>query len=400
MMYCAPPRTCNGRCAALCVDLSLTRLNCVVQDSEGRALWDMTWHKARSISSGLTPQLLVASGLEKPEPRKAAPTGPSPGAPPNSPSPAAPQAASGSPHATPMQHPPVSIAEEDQSPPQAAAGVASVTGTNISEESPDQRVYHTQPPLGANQEGASGSGTAQPGTSFPADATSGYTHTDRQPEATAAAPAEQPVAASAQLPESRELSATGASHSENPGQPIGQSSSYASPTPTPPQLGRLSPPVRLNDQSTMSSEPSSHKLSALEERYATGVPVTADEAFNRALQQQHHRGSSWGSNASASSLNAPSAAAPGGVSDSVSTSRLLATIHSGIPSTDDDGPLFAELGKLVAEEEAESAAQGRGADQEQPAAGQSGRHDRDLELSQVCTLCQSIRKCRKGAGSI
>ena len=53
-----------------------------------------------------------------------------------------------------------------------------------------------------------------------------------------------------------------------------------------PQLGRLSPPTRNYSflAGGMKSEPSSHKLSALEERHAAGMPVTADEAFNRALQ--------------------------------------------------------------------------------------------------------------------
>ncbi len=35
-----------------------------VQDAEGRNLWDLTWHKARGISSGLTPQLLASSGVQ------------------------------------------------------------------------------------------------------------------------------------------------------------------------------------------------------------------------------------------------------------------------------------------------------------------------------------------------
>ena len=70
-------------------------------------------------------------------------------------------------------------------------------------------------------------------------------------------------------------------------------------------------------------------------------------------------------------------AKPDGFSDEKSlvsglTHRLLATIHSGIPSTDDDGPLFAELGKLVAEEEAEAEATGQGR-------GQDG----EMDLNQV-----------------
>ena len=35
-----------------------------MQDAEGRNLWDLTWHKARGISSGLTPQLLASSGVQ------------------------------------------------------------------------------------------------------------------------------------------------------------------------------------------------------------------------------------------------------------------------------------------------------------------------------------------------
>lgn len=32
------------------------------QDADGRSLWDLTWARARGISSGLQPQLLAASG--------------------------------------------------------------------------------------------------------------------------------------------------------------------------------------------------------------------------------------------------------------------------------------------------------------------------------------------------
>ena len=75
--------------------------------------------------------------------------------------------------------------------------------------------------------------------------------------------------------------------------------------------------------------------------YVVGVPVTADEAFNRALQQQHHRQSSWGSTASGASATAPAPA--------------------------DDGPLFSEMHKIVAEEEGQ-AQQGQESGQNQTAA--------------------------------
>ena len=39
-----------------------------VQDQEGRSMWDLTWAKAHSISSGLNPGLLSSSGLGPPEP--------------------------------------------------------------------------------------------------------------------------------------------------------------------------------------------------------------------------------------------------------------------------------------------------------------------------------------------
>lgn len=47
-----------------------------VQDQSGRSLWDFTWHKAKTVSSGLTPQLLTASGLhfEQPPAPEPAPT--------------------------------------------------------------------------------------------------------------------------------------------------------------------------------------------------------------------------------------------------------------------------------------------------------------------------------------
>ena len=34
-----------------------------MQDAEGHNLWDMTWHRAYGVSSGLTPALLVPSGV-------------------------------------------------------------------------------------------------------------------------------------------------------------------------------------------------------------------------------------------------------------------------------------------------------------------------------------------------
>ena len=67
------------------------------------------------------------------------------------------------------------------------------------------------------------------------------------------------------------------------------------------------------------------------------------------VQAQHGRAGSWGSSGSASDLptlapsggpsnvGPPSASASGQLPEGVPASRLLATIHSGIPSTDDDG---------------------------------------------------------------
>ena len=381
----------------------MTMSVCALQDSEGRALWDMTWHKARSISSGLTPQLLVSSGLdrpERPEFRGAAASGPGPGAPPSSPSPTSGHQA---PHPT-TQHSPAGRDEEERSVQQVPAQI----GSN---ESSAQRIYHPQPPLGSIQEGGSASfAAAQSGGSFPggAGAQTSFSHTDRQPDASRAATDQLGSStqqselsqreASAQLPSSQEAASAHISSAENPSQAAGQSTSQV-PTQNPsaaPQLGRLSPPGNMELHNTMSSEPSSHKLSALEERYATGVPVTADEAFNRALQQQHSRQGSWGSDTSASSMTNPFAlsTAPGGVaasaadaSDNASSSKLLATIHSGIPSTDDDGPIFSELGKLVAAEEAEAAGQGRGHEEGQLNAGGSEGQNRDVDLNQVSYVC-------------
>ncbi|KAL3131638.1 hypothetical protein ABBQ38_007935 [Trebouxia sp. C0009 RCD-2024] len=351
------------------------------KDSEGRALWDMTWHKARSISSGLTPQLLVTSGLDRPdrpEPRGAAAGGPGPGAPPSSPSPS-------ESHQAPLpavQHAPPANVEEAEGRPVQQATSASMGAS----ESSSQRAQDSQLQLGANQEGANQEGgkaftTAQPGSSFPEGDSpqASFSRTDRQTEASGSAadqagssgdqPQPSQPAVSSQLHTPQE-----AATSQTPSDALPAQSSRQDPPrhPSEPQrLERLSPSHKLDIHTTMSSEPSSHKLSALEQRYATGVPLTADEAFNRALQQQTQRANSWGSNTSAPGLTDPSslsAAAPavGDLPDRVSSSRLLATIHSGIPSTDDDGPLFAELGKLVAEEEAEAGAsgQGRGQDEE------------------------------------
>jgi len=359
-----------------------------MQDSEGRALWDMTWHKAHSISSGLSPQLLVSSGLEKQPPRGPAPSSPS-------------QAAPQGPPATPVQNPPTSIEGAGRSTPQAAAG-------NLDVNVDIQRVYSSQPPLGAQQEGGNGSSApVQGSSSFPPESGA---QPERPSEAFRSAsdhPAQsassQPGveggdpsynADSAQQGTGQQEATSGRSDS---GQNPGQFSSQYSQNPNqqiggPPQLGRLSPPGKLNFAG-MASEPSSHKLSALEERYATGMPVTADEAFNRALQQQHHRQGSWGSNTSVSSLTGPAAsgaaaeAASGPVTDNVSSSRLLATIHSGIPSTDDDGPLFAELHKLVAEEESEGGVSG----QDASALGlqgtrEEGQHENNLDLNQVSSI--------------
>jgi len=35
----------------------------VVQDGEGNSLWELTWHRAHAVSSGLTPAILAESGL-------------------------------------------------------------------------------------------------------------------------------------------------------------------------------------------------------------------------------------------------------------------------------------------------------------------------------------------------
>ncbi len=360
-----------------------------MQDSEGRALWDMTWHKAHSISSGLSPQLLVSSGLEKQPPRGPAPSSPS-------------QAAPQGPPATPVQNPPNSIEGAGRSTPQAAAG-------NLDAHVDIQRVYSSQPPFGAQQEGNGSSASVQ-GSSFPPESVA---QPERPSEAFKSAsdhPAQlassQPGVEGGNPSFNADTAQQGAGQQEgtsgNPdsAQNPGQLSSQYGQNPNqqiggPPQLGRLSPPGKLNFAG-MASEPSSHKLSALEERYATGMPVTADEAFNRALQQQHHRQGSWGSNTSVSSLTGPAAsgaaaeAASGPVTDNVSSSRLLATIHSGIPSTDDDGPLFAELHKLVAEEESEGMVSGVSG-QDASALGlqgsrEEGQHEDNVNLNQVSSI--------------
>lgn len=350
----------------------------------------MTWHKAHSISSGLSPQLLVSSGLEKQPPRGPAPSSPSQAAPQGLP-------------ATPIQNPPSSTEAAGQSTPQAAAG-------NVDANVDIQRVYSSQPPLGTQQEGRDGSSAPVQGSSFPPESGA---QPERPSEAFRSASEHPGQSASsqpgveggnpsynadtAQQGTGQQQPSSGTSDS---GQNPGQFSSQYSQNPNhqmggPPQLGRLSPPGKLSFAG-MSTEPSSHKLSALEGRYATGVPVTADEAFNRALQQQHHRQGSWGSNTSVSSLTGPAAsgaaagAASGPVTDNVSSSRLLATIHSGIPSTDDDGPLFAELHKLVAEEESEGglSQSGQGLGQDASAQGvqgsrQEGQHENNVDLNQV-----------------
>ena len=358
----------------------------------------MTWHKARSISSGLTPQLLVSSGLDRPEraePRGAAASGPSPGPPPSSPSPTG----GHQPPHPPMPHTPAGVEQEEERLGQQAASAvrAAQSGAN---ESSSQHADHSQPPAGANQEGSNHFPATHSDGRFPEGASASFSHTDRQPKSGSSA-ADQPgssadqsqlsqPAASDRLPGPQEAQIPSTA---NPSEALGQSRNPQDPSQTPsgaPQLGRLSPPSNMELHNTMSSEPSSHKLSALEERYATGVPVTADEAFNRALQQRHSRQGSWGSDTSVSSMTnppaalstaaGPAAASAGvGVSDNISSSSLLATIHSGIPSTDDDGPIFTELGKLVAEEEAEAAGQGRG----QLTAGGSEGQDRDVDLNQV-----------------
>lgn len=352
----------------------------------------MTWHKARSISSGLTPQLLVSSGLDRPEkaePRGAAASGPGPRPPPSSPSPTGGHPA---PHPPMPNSPAGAEQEEDRSGQQAASAVPAQSGAN---ESSSQHADHSQLPAGAVQEGWN------PSSAGHSDGAS-LSHTDRQPKAgsssadQAGLSAEQSElsqpAASDRLPGPQEPASQQIPGTANHSEALGQSRNPQDPSQTPsgaPQLGRLSPSTNMELHNTMSSEPSSHKLSALEERYATGVPVTADEAFNRALQQRHQRQGSWGSDTSAPSMTNPpalstaqgpaAASAVGCVSDNVSSSSLLATIHSGIPSTDDDGPIFTELGKLVAEEEAEAAGQGRG----QLAAGASESPNGDVDLNQV-----------------
>lgn len=34
-----------------------------MKDGEGNSLWELTWHKARAVSSGLTPALLQSAGV-------------------------------------------------------------------------------------------------------------------------------------------------------------------------------------------------------------------------------------------------------------------------------------------------------------------------------------------------
>ena len=219
-------------------------MNVAVQDSEGRALWDMTWHKAQSISSGLTPQLLISSGLDRQLPHKAAPSSPGQGAP------------QGGPSATPMQHPPTSIQEGGRDTPQAAAGGQPAFTTA-------ERTYSSQPSLGATQGGTASSAMTS-SSSFPqpvgSDVASSHPERPAEPFGSALDHPSSSTAYPAQSAPSQS-SSQGPSHPGDSSrqedsrailnQDPSQFSSQYSQNPSqqmagPPQLGRLSPPGKLN----------------------------------------------------------------------------------------------------------------------------------------------------------
>ena len=347
----------------------------------------MTWHKARSISSGLSPQLLVNSGLytqpQKPHPH--------------------------SPHGPPSQHPQHSPSHPPQSPSQAAPlqpqphspsqgvdrqGLSSLSqpqtsATGYSGPHPSQGVVEHQQGSNSSQGGSShphapnpfhdvASMPAQPGSSYsglqplayiPSNPSGtsldpqsnpsppslpsgsqqqGFSHSSSLPGGTAQGTGENlhadrsvgsrgegfgyPIGASSMMTQGQSAQASTSSMSQphhlqeshgqqpshdNRGVDSGNTGFGEDPTRSAtsqgdvasgsgqmgtelperrpelppgvterPQLGKLSPPTRNYSflAGGMKSEPSSHKLSALEERHATGMPVTADEAFNRALQ--------------------------------------------------------------------------------------------------------------------
>ena len=355
----------------------------------------MTWHKARSISSGLSPQLLVNSGLynppQKPQSHPPSPQGPNPQQPQHSPS-----HQSSTPSHLPHAHPPTpsqgsgspSLGAQFQSQTPASPSNSRLNpseGTGHPQQGADTGYRGPNPSQGFNnpsqgpnpfhdvasmpaQPGQSYQGQQQhqaynPGnpsvTSFTAQAnpanpslplgthysgshpssstpgsstqgTNGSIHVDGSassrgeglgyPNEPSHSMAQGPTAqastshlASSQPP-SQGFNAGSTESAENPSSSAARSSAdpnHSAPAPSGsgqgmtelperspelppgvterPQLGRLSPPTRNYSflAGGMKSEPSSHKLSALEERHATGVPVTADEAFNRALQVLH-----------------------------------------------------------------------------------------------------------------
>lgn len=356
-----------------------------MQDSEGRALWDMTWHKARSISSGLSPQLLVNSGLYNPQSQRPpanthTPKGPTPQQPQQSPShpshsPSHPPQAQPQPPSPPQGSAPQGSAPQGvgsqglgpqhQSQPSAGSDYSGPNlsnppqgfsqpqqGFRLGESNPPQEVsnlpqgpnpfhdvastpaQHGQPPYpnlqqpGYNPPGTSLNdqtnasnpsllyGTQQAGSSHGSSISSasayrsmqgqsgepqmstgqsnddGQSHNqwgshERQDHATSStgfSDGSSSLAAGSSAHPNQDAAASGSSQvgaelpERRPELPPGVTER--------PELGKLSPPTRNYSflAGGMKSEPSSHKLSALEERHATGVPVTADEAFNRALK--------------------------------------------------------------------------------------------------------------------
>ena len=356
----------------------------------------MTWHKARSISSGLSPQLLVNSGLynppQKPQSHPHSPQGPNPQQPQHSPS----HQSSTPSHPPHVQTPslsqgsgPPNLGPQSQSQTPASPSNSRMNpdgtgypqqGADTGYRGPNPSQGFSNPSQGPNPFHDVASMPAQPGqsyqgqqqhqaynpgnpsvSSFTAQAnpanpslpfgthsgssqssstprsntqgTNGSIHIDgsasnrgeglgypNQPshsmaqgqsgqastshsassqppsqgfDAGSTEPAENPSTSAAR---SSADPSHGASVASGSGQGVTESPERRPELPPGvterPQLGRLSPPTRNYSflAGGMKSEPSSHKLSALEERHATGVPVTADEAFNRALQVLHSQG--------------------------------------------------------------------------------------------------------------
>lgn len=341
----------------------------------------MTWHKARSISSGLSPQLLTNSGLytspQKPQPQppsaSASPQLQAPHSPSHAPQPPSiPLHGQGPPHAgpnpaQPSAHQGYTEPQRQQQglptlhPQQGAVGpnpFYAVASMPVNPSSPQQQQQqqsgvgfgpstsqaqssanpsnllpggqavppHLPAPLAVSQQGSalsdhstfslsgstgihsdkSNSGreedvqnasSSQIGSANPRQEASasqgGYTNPDLANEYVT-----QPPLYPGSIGSARNLSNSPSREAAPPGQDTtapreGASDQFTTQLELPegvterPQLGRLSPPTRNYSflaPGGMKSEPSSHKLSALEGRNAAGVPVTADEAFNEALK--------------------------------------------------------------------------------------------------------------------